>query len=171
MKLEKKLLLLGLLQSREMHGYEINKLLEHRCGIPINLKKSNGYRLLSKMEKDGWITHKTEKDGMRPQKRVYSVTDLGKRAFLDLLKENLRSFSKPEFAGFVGLDFMGFLPPVEASALLSERLELLKEHFRSLDEISESVRKAHPSIEHMHLYYSNEIELVSDMIGRLGEES
>ena len=168
--MEKKLLLLGLLQSREMHGYEINKLLEHSCAIPIDLKKSNGYRLLSRMEKDGWVTHRSEKEGNRPRRRVYSVTEKGKRAFLKLLRENLSSLSRPEFFSLVGIDLMGFLPPEEKAALLSRKLKLLKEHYGNLDQISEGVRNTHPGIEYMHRYYRAEIEWIEGLISDMKED-
>ncbi len=168
--MEKKLLLLGLLQSREMHGYELGKLLQHSCASPVNLGKANGYRLLAQMEKDGWVTYRTEKEGNRPRKRIYSLTESGRRAFLDLLRKNLRSFHRPEFAGLVGIDFIDFLPPAESASLLTERLKLLKEHFIKLDRIQEDIRQTHPGIDYMHRYYSSEIEWISGIIARLREE-
>ena len=167
--MEKKLLLLGLLQSSEMHGYKIIKLLENSSAIPIRLTKANGYRLLSVMEKDGWIKHRTEKDGNRPKKRVYSLTETGKKAFLELLRKNLGSLPRPEFPGLVGLDMLGFLPPNEAAELLSTRLKLLKDHFKNLDGIPERVRKSHPSISCMHRYYSVEIDWINEIISGLNE--
>ncbi|MBD3278269.1 MAG: hypothetical protein GF388_08220 [Candidatus Aegiribacteria sp.] len=162
--MEKKLLLLGLLKSSEMHGYRIIKLLENSSAIPIGLTKANGYRLLSVMEKDGWITHRTEKDGNRPKKRVYSLTETGEKAFIDLLRKNLSSLPRPEFPGLVGLDLIGCLPSDEASELLSVRLKLLEEHFHDLDDIPESVMKSHPSIRYMHRYYSAELDWIREMI-------
>ena len=165
--MEKKLLLLGLLQSMDMHGYELSKLLEHSCASPINLSKANAYRLLGLMEKDGWVTHRTEKSGNRPKKRVYSLTEKGRKIFLDLLRRNLSAFKRPEFPCLVGLDLIGFLPPAESAALLAERLKNLKKHFECLDEIQENVRNTHPSIEYMHRYYSAEISWTDSLIRRL----
>lgn len=150
-----------------MHGYRISELLENSCAIPVSLKKANAYKLLADMEKQGWVTHRTEKEGNRPTRRVYSVTSSGKKAFLKLLKENLASPGKPEFSGLVGMDFAGFLPENEAASLLSEKLSLLENHFMELDGIPESVRKAHPSIEYMHRHYSAEIKWISETITEL----
>lgn len=165
--MEKKLLLLGLLQSREMHGYKINELLEHSCAIPIKITKANAYKLLADMEKQGWVTHKNEREGNRPPRRVYSVTNSGKEAFLNLLRENLISMPKPEFTGLVGLDLASFLPHSETATLLAKKLKLLKELFVELDAIPENVRNTHPSIEYMHRYYSAEIEWIAEIIRRL----
>jgi len=64
--MEKKLLLLGLLLSHGMHGYQLNENLQHNPGTPNTLKKSNAYKLLNDMEKDGWVTHIQEQEGNRP---------------------------------------------------------------------------------------------------------
>ena len=43
--MEKKLLLLGLLRSQEMHGYQINDVLAQGAGMSIVLSKANAYKL------------------------------------------------------------------------------------------------------------------------------
>jgi len=168
--MEKKLLLLGLLQRSEMHGYKLIKLLDGNAAVPIKLTKANGYRLLSVMEKDGWVTHTIEKDGKRPKKKVYALAETGKRAFLELLRENLSSLPRPELPGLVGLDLLGFLPPDEAASLLSKRVDLLKQHFHELDGIPEGVRQAHPSMRCLRRYYQAEIEWTYEIIRGLEED-
>ena len=49
--MESKLLILGLLLSHEMHGYQLYEVLSQNPGTPISLKKPNTYRLLGDMEK------------------------------------------------------------------------------------------------------------------------
>lgn len=165
--MEKKLLLLGLLHSREMHGYEIGELLQNHCINAVKLKKANAYRLLDKLEQEGLATHRLEREGSRPQRRVYSLTAEGEEAFLRLLRENLRSLKKPEFPNLVGLDFLSLLPASEASVLLSERLNTLEKELNRIDQISESVRRAHPSMEYMHQYYSFELRWLQSILKRL----
>ena len=115
--MEKRLLLLGLLLSHGMHGYQLNEVLQHNPGIPIALKKSNAYKLLNDMETDGWVTHQKEQAGNRPPRRVYSVTKEGEAAFYRLLRKNLSTNPTPEFPGAVGLDFVYALPAEEVVAL------------------------------------------------------
>ena len=88
-----------LLLSHGMHGYQLNEMLQHNPGTPISLKKSNAYKLLNDMEKDGWVTHTQEQEGNRPQRRVYSVTEDGEAAFYRLLRENLSSHPHRNFLG------------------------------------------------------------------------
>ena len=168
--MEKKLLLLGLLLSHGMHGYQLNEVLQQNPGTPISLKKSNAYKLLSDMEKDGWVTHVQEQEGNRPQRRVYSVTKDGEAAFYRLLRENLSTHSSPEFPSVVGLDFMYMLPAEEAVSLLEKRRQVVDDKFQQLDDISVEMRQSHLSIDYLHQYYAKEIEWLSDVISHLKSE-
>ena len=165
--MEKKILLLGLLLSHDMHGYQINEILQHNPGTPISLTKSNAYKLLNDMEAEGWVTHTLEQAGNRPQRRVYAVTEEGKAEFYRLLRENLSSQPSPEFPGVVGLDFLHLLPAAEAAALLGARLQLVEEIFGQLDDLPTEIRDSHLSAEYLHNFYANEIQWTSGVIRRL----
>jgi DNA-binding PadR family transcriptional regulator len=168
--MEKKLLLLGILLSHGMHGYQLNEMLQHNPGTPISLKKSNAYKLLNDMEKDGWVTHTQEQEGNRPQRRVYSVTEDGEAAFYRLLRENLSSHPSPEFPGVVGLDFLYLLPAKEAAVLLETRLKFVEEKFNQLDNIDIEIRQSHLASEYLHKFYTNEIKWLMEIIQRLQSE-
>ena len=168
--MEKKLLILGLLLSHDMHGYQLNEVLQQSPGIPIALKKSNAYKLLNTMEKDGWVTHTEEQEGNRPQRRVYTVTEEGKTAFNRLLRENLSTYLSPEFPSVVGLDFLYTLPSEEAIAALEKRLQIVETKFQQLDDTSAEIRQTHLATEYLHKYYVQEIEWLTEIINRLGSE-
>lgn len=165
--MEKKLLLLGLLLSHDMHGYQLNEVLQHNPGSPITLKKANAYKLLSKMEADGWVTHQEEQAGNRPPRRVYTITDEGKAAFGRLLRENLSTYPSPEFPAAVSLDFLHTLPAKEAISLLEQRQQIIEAKFRELDGLPEEIRKSHLSVEYMHHYCATEIQWLAKVIKRL----
>ena len=165
--MEKILLILGLLLSHGMHGYQLNDILEQNPGTPISLKKSNSYKLLGNMEEDGWITHTEEQDGNRPLRRVYHVSEEGKAEFFRLLRENLASHPSPEFPGLVGLDFLYLLPAEEAADLLETRLDLVQEKFQQLDDISLDIRQTHLATDYLHQYYAHQIEWLTNVINQL----
>jgi DNA-binding PadR family transcriptional regulator len=169
--MEKRLLILGLLLSHGMHGYQLNELLKHNPGIPISLKKSNAYKLLGDMEKAGWVTHTQEQEGNRPQRRVYSVTDEGKKAFYRLLRENLSTHSSPEFPSVVGLDFVHMLPTEEAIALLEQRLDAVDERFQQLDDLSAEIRQSHLATDYLHQFYANEKSWLNKVSSHLKKQS
>lgn len=165
--MEKKLLLLGSLLSHGMHGYQLNEMLQQNPGTPISITKSNAYKLLNDMEKEGWVTFVQEQEGNRPQRRVYSVTETGEKAFYRLLRENLSTYKSPEFPSVVGLDFMHMLSVEEAISLLEERQKLVIEKFQQLDDIPVEMRQSHLAIDYLHQHYGKEIKWVSDTINRL----
>ena len=165
--MENKLLILGMLLSHEMHGYQLYEVLNQNPGTPISLKKPNTYKLLGDMEEDGWVTHYTEQEGNRPPRQVYSVTKEGKKVFDQLLRENLSANPAPEFPGVVGLDFLHLLPGEEAAMLLESRLELVQSKYRELDEMDSKIRQSHLSAEYLHSFYQNEIDWLSELIMRL----
>lgn len=168
--MEKKLLVLGLLMSHGMHGYQLNEMLQQNPATPISLKKSNAYKLLNDMEADGWVAYTEEREGNRPPRRVYSVTKSGEAAFYRLLRENLSSDPAPEFPGVVGLDFLYLLPAEEAAALLVSRLEAVQERFEELDRVDLEIRRSHPATEYLHKLYAHKIEWLNDVIQRLQSE-
>jgi DNA-binding PadR family transcriptional regulator len=164
--MEKKLLLLGLLLSHDMHGYRLNEVLQHNPGLSITLKKSNAYKLLKDMETDGWVTHQQEQEGNRPPRRVYTVTKEGEAAFYRLLRENLSTYPTPEFPGAVGLDFVYLLPPEEVVALLEQRHQAIETTFQQLEDVSAEIRQSHLAIEYLHHYYATELQWLAEVIKR-----
>ena len=169
--MEKKLLLLGLLLGQGMHGYQLNEVLQQTPGTPISLKKSNAYKLLNDMEKEGWVTHVEEQAGNRPQRRVYSVTEEGEKAFYRLLRSNLSTHSSPEFPSVVGLAFMYMLPTEEAVSLLEKRRQAVAEKFQQLDAVSAELRQSHLAVEYQHHYYATELHWLENVIARLKSSS
>lgn len=165
--MENKLLILGLLLSHEMHGYQLYEVLLQNPGTPISLKKPNTYKLLGDMEKDGWVTYFTEQEGNRPQRQVYSVTPEGEAAFYQLLRENLASYPESEFPGLVGLDFLHLLPSEEAGELLDSRLALVRSKLQELDEMDPEIRQSHLSAKYLHKFYQNELEWLTGLLKRL----
>jgi len=70
---------LGIIMDGATHGYEIcQSELNHIWHIPI----SQTYVLLRRLEKGKMITFQLLREGHRPQKKVYTLTDEGREAFL-----------------------------------------------------------------------------------------
>lgn len=121
--MERKLLLLGLLRVQEMHGYQINELIDAHLGSSIQLTKPTVYKLLGIMVEDGWIQYHEEQDGNYPIRRVYQITAEGEEAFQRLLRQSLGDYKPVSYLGNVGLVFLDGLPGEEAAALLQRRRE------------------------------------------------
>ncbi len=74
--------LLGLLQQRPMHGYEIHQHLSDPTGLGRvwRLKQSQLYALLVKLEEANLIVAEVEAQGVRPPRKVYQPTASGEAA-------------------------------------------------------------------------------------------
>lgn len=75
--------LLGLLDERAMHGYELSRELRRKSGLGLvwTVKQSQLYAILSKLEARGLIVAALVTDGPRPAKKVYSLTEAGAAEF------------------------------------------------------------------------------------------
>src|SRR5246127_1026459 len=73
------LLVLSLLESRQRHGYEISKQIEHESGGVLSFNVASLYPLLYRLEKRGWIQGRwVDKAGQR-RRRYYQLTSEGKK--------------------------------------------------------------------------------------------
>ncbi len=71
--------ILGILDYREMHGYQLKRVLDEGISNfwPVNLAAI--YPSLRKLEEEGLVAHHTEESGEgRPARKVYTITDDGR---------------------------------------------------------------------------------------------
>jgi DNA-binding PadR family transcriptional regulator len=167
--MEKKLLLLSALRDHEMHGYQLNEMLGQYAGIPIRLTRSNAYKLLKKMEQDGWVTFREEQEGNRPPRRVYQITPEGEAAFQQMLRDSLAGYAEPEFPSAVAFNYLELLPAEEAVSLLRQRREKVAAHLEDVAGIPDEMREAHLGIAYLNRFYQAEIEWLDDLITRLSK--
>ena len=73
------ILVLGVLQERTRHGYEIARVIEDRSGGAITFHSATLYPTLYRLERKGLITGRwVEKAGQR-RRRFYKLTPAGRR--------------------------------------------------------------------------------------------
>ncbi len=117
------LAVLELLHEKPMHPYEMRRyVLERGLDQVIRLKDASLYSAVSRLARAGLIEEvETSRDGRRPERTVYRITDAG----LDELMAGLRALLSeptPEFPHFAaGLAFIGAVPPDEAIEMLEWR--------------------------------------------------
>jgi DNA-binding PadR family transcriptional regulator len=131
------------------------------------LKKSNAYKLLNKMEEEGWVTHHEEREGSRPPRRVYAITPEGEAAFQRMLRESLAAYPSPEFPSVVVLNYLDALPADDVVALLGKRREKIEMRLSEIDAIPVKVRSMQLGIAYLHRFYSAELEWLDEVTGRL----
>jgi len=168
--MERELLLLGLLQKEEMHGYQLHEFIDSFMQTCVDLKKSTAYYLLEKMAKDGYVTRTEEREGNRPPRRVYHLTPAGEERFLDLLRQNLASYLPAKFPGDTGLTFLDNLPPAEAVTLLAQRRQQLAEALAIIEQAPPHTGTLQLMLEHQHIHLQSELNWLDNVIEQLSNE-
>ena len=167
--MEEKLLLLGIISSQKVHGYQMNQIIEKHLGMSGHLTKPTAYRLLNKMTEDGWMTYHEERESNRPPRRVYSITEVGEEVFLRMLRESLGSYQPTLFHGDIGLAFMHFLPRLEAVSLLNQRLAAINELLEAHTEENEEHNGHNIMLDHQRMHLITERDWLVKLIERKQE--
>jgi DNA-binding PadR family transcriptional regulator len=82
-----KLVILGLLMEADRHPYEIRQTLKERALAPyIKMQDGSLYYAVDQLRKEGFVEAvEVVKDGVRPDKTIYRITESGRKHFQDLL--------------------------------------------------------------------------------------
>ncbi|MFI9009038.1 PadR family transcriptional regulator [Actinosynnema sp. NPDC053489] len=121
------LAVLGYLVREPMHPYELGRLLKAH-GEDRSIKFTHGslYMVFGQLAKAGFIAeHETSREGQRPERTVYALTDAGRAELKDWMRE-LVAEPGHEYPRFVAaLSMISALHPDEVAALLRDRLDAL----------------------------------------------
>ncbi|MGC9358039.1 MAG: PadR family transcriptional regulator, partial [Anaerolineae bacterium] len=118
-----RLVILGLLRERPLHGYEIKHIIEDHMGDWTSIAFGSIYYALGKLEEDGFIEQvATEQEGNRPSRNVYQITKEGRAEFLYLLRELWREPERQYFDFDFALFFAEALPREEMLTYLRGRV-------------------------------------------------
>ena len=165
--MERELLLLGLLRSQDMHGYQLHEAIDSHLGMGVQLTKPTAYRLLSNMADDGWVTFREEQEGNRPPRRVYAITPQGEGAFQQLLRENLANYQPSDFTCHIGLAFLDELSAEEALPLLHSRRAGMEELLESAQAHGEHPGSLQLMLEHQVHQLAAELDWLDTVIARI----
>jgi DNA-binding PadR family transcriptional regulator len=110
-----------------MHPYEMASIIRGRGKeSSINIKWGTLYTVVENLEKHGLITAaETVREGRRPERTVYTITESGRAELYDWLRELVGVPEKEHRRFEAGLSLVGFLGPDETAALLEQRLRAL----------------------------------------------
>src|SRR5690242_2360982 len=119
--------ILELLDEEPMHPYEMAARMRIRHHDEfIRLNFGTLYHTVEMLDRKGWIVPvEREKEGRRPERTIYQLTDSGRDVLTTTLAELLRTPRKeyPHFAA--GLMFMHHLKATDAAGCLNERAKSL----------------------------------------------
>jgi DNA-binding PadR family transcriptional regulator len=122
------LAVLSCLYERPMHPYEVSQTLRFRAkDQSIRLNFGSLYSVVESLEKRGFVVPtETVREGKRPERTIYAITDTGKRELVDWLSELVSTPVKEYLSFEAALSLLPGLPPEDAGRLLSDRCAALE---------------------------------------------
>ena len=116
------------LYEKPMHPYEVAQTLRHRAKQEsVRLNYGSLYAVVEALEKKGFIKATgTMREGRRPERTVYEITEDGSREMNDWMTELIGVPAKEYPAFMAGLSFIASLHPDEALMALRSRADALK---------------------------------------------
>jgi DNA-binding PadR family transcriptional regulator len=166
------LAVLSCLIERPMHPYEISTTLRER-GKESSIKLNYGslYSVVEALQKHKLVqAQETAREGRRPERTVYAITEAGRTEFEDWLAELLSTPVKEFTSLEAGLSLMAGLPPDEVARLLDRRTERLRIELGSIEAAHSIAReRALPELFLVESLYrqamlSAELTFVTDLV-------
>jgi len=126
---------LGILTRGDATGYEIKKLFEEGAYSHF-LEASFGsiYPALTRLTEEGLVSCRAETQEKRPDRKVYSITQAGRRAFIDALSGPMPE-DKYRSPFLFAMLFAHQLPPEHVHALIDQRIAETEAMLRHLDDV------------------------------------
>ena len=131
------LAVLSYLSQRPMHPYELGRTLrDHGDARSIKFNHGSLYMVVQQLAKAGFVVaQETVREGQRPERTVYALTDEGRNELRDWLRELVEE-PQHEYPHFVAaLSLIAALPPSEVVELLGKRLGRLAEQRAEIREL------------------------------------
>ena len=167
-----RLVILGLLRERPLHGYEIKHIIEEHMGDWTNIAFGSIYFALKKLSEEGFVEQvAVEQEGNRPSRIIYQVTEAGRAEFVRLLRAVWSGVERHYYSTDIGLAFMEALPLEEVKGYLEARIAQLEGSLQHLDRhkqemlaMEEIPRKAAAVFEHARVHFAAELAWTRDLL-------
>ncbi len=124
-----KSLILYFLEAKPAHGYEIQKYISlNQIDQWTKIHSGSIYYAFSKLEKDGLIALDSEEEAEGRMRKVYHITNQGRRALRSYLKDELnRQMQDPGADKFLLNPLIGLVDRAESEKILKEHISYLKQ--------------------------------------------
>ena len=131
------LTVLCLLRERPRHPYEMQRLIRQRGNDNfLDLKRGSLYHAIARLQRAGLIEAvETRREGRRPERTVYKLTEAGENAVLGWLRDLLAKPGQVSTPFFAALSFLAQLRPEDVLAQLGARAERLEAQLAGADTV------------------------------------
>ena len=126
--------ILGLLDSKPMHGYEMFQQFEGgTLGEIVHLEMSQMYAFLKKLERLEYIEAQLEPQGVRPPRKVYHLTGLGRNVFRQWLTEPVERPREIRILFLIKLYFVQHITPSQTPHLVKQQVLACRKFLEHLE--------------------------------------
>lgn len=142
------LAVLTLLDERPMHPYEMSNTLRERSKEhSIKLNYGSLYSVVESLQRSGLVeVQETVREGRRPERTIYLITETGRAMMVDWLSDLLETPAL-EFPAFeAALSLMLALPPEDVIRLLDRRVLALSMRLTADHAMQASLPKKFPRV-------------------------
>jgi DNA-binding PadR family transcriptional regulator len=137
------LAVLALLKEKPMHPYQMATTLRERAKEEsIKIHYGSLYTVIGALEREGFVlARETVRDGARPERTIYVLTEKGAVELIDWMSE-LLSVPAKEYPRFeAALSLMPVLPPDDVAPLLEQRVDRLGREIAQIRSTLERVQE------------------------------
>jgi len=171
------LVILGFLQERDYHDYELKKQIQRNMGNWTDIKFGSIYHALKKLVDRGSVEIVGEERQIgRPDRTIYRITPHGREEMRSLLTQLLSRFQRSYFEFDIGLFFAAQMPRAELNQHLEKRLAAIKAFMHRLGQVKDlPVHQTLPKIsevivDHTRFQMNAELQWSQMCAQRLNEE-
>ncbi|GAB3986350.1 PadR family transcriptional regulator [Actinoallomurus acanthiterrae] len=137
------LAVLSLLSEEPMHPYEMQqRIRDYSIDHVVKVAHGSLYHTVERLAGQGLIEPvETTREGRRPERTVYAITEHGREEAYSRLREFLRHPAQEYPIFDMALSFLGMLPPEEAAQLLDRRAVRIEAQLAAHDTVLANLAK------------------------------
>lgn len=132
--------ILGFLNYSPMTGYELAKVFKDSINFFWHAQNSHIYLELKKLEKNGLIQGETVIQIGKPNKKVFSITDKGKKVFIEWIINNSKDETAETKSAFlIKVFFSGNVSPKQSIKMLKKYKQDLLNYAKGMETIPNNI--------------------------------
>ena len=131
--------LLGILMTGPKHGYELHGYMSDRMNEFWQLSMSQIYALLKRLEREGCVVSKQAWQENRPAKKIFSLTQTGKKRFLSWVQSPVQHVRDFRIEFMAKLFFIRELQLSLEDSLIDRQIEVLQKKTGEIEGSKEKI--------------------------------
>lgn len=171
-------MVLALLREGDMHPYEMVRLMRSRRDERL-LTITNGtlYHTVGRLQREGLIDEVgIDRDGNRPERTTYTLTDAGTEVLIDWLRRELASVEHPAEFRIALAEAHNLERPDAIECLRARRVDLAAAHIEHRDGLVAARRRGAPEqvlveFERQEVLLEAELRWLDSLLDRLDVEA